>query len=187
MKCPKCGYNSFEYNDTCIKCSNDLVAYKETYGLKAIVLPAYARQNMAELLKAEAEKAAAEMVSPEASSDIFSFDLPDSHPEVGGLTKDPFDFNDDDFTSKQESTLNDDFFGTQPAKSDETQDLSSLLESTPQLQTSTQTPAPAASKSEFDLSDFTWDEPSSKSANGKPANPTDDFSSLFGDAKGGSK
>lgn len=188
MKCPKCGYNSFEYNDTCIKCSNDLAGYKDTYGLKAIVLPMHARQNMAEAIKAEAESAAVETVVPDTSSDVFSFDLPDSKQDLSGLNKDPFDFNDDDFTSKADKSLNDDFFGTAAAKPSENQDLASLLESTPQHQTAA--PAPtnaAATKSEFDLSDFSWDEPPAANQGGEPAKITDDFSSLFGDAKDNKK
>jgi hypothetical protein len=189
MKCPKCGYNSFEFNDNCIKCSNDLTGYKETFGLKAIVLPLHARQSMAEILKSESEKAAAETVSAESSSDVFSFDLPESKPGLPGLNKDPFDFNDDDFTKKAGASLNDDFFGTPASKPAESQDLSSLLESTPQLKTSAAA-APAtteAPKGEFDLSDFSWDEPPAATPSGEPAKPTDDFSSLFGDSKGSKK
>ena len=40
MKCPKCGYNSFEIHDTCKKCANDLTSYKNIHGLKSIVLRA---------------------------------------------------------------------------------------------------------------------------------------------------
>ena len=39
MKCPKCGYNSFEYLDACKKCNSDLAAYKQTHGIQPIVLP----------------------------------------------------------------------------------------------------------------------------------------------------
>ncbi|MBI2877693.1 MAG: hypothetical protein HYY20_12510 [Candidatus Tectomicrobia bacterium] len=33
MKCPKCGYVSFNYLDTCKKCGRDLTAFKAEYGL----------------------------------------------------------------------------------------------------------------------------------------------------------
>jgi len=39
MKCPKCGYNSFEFLDTCKKCKIDLSAFKETHGIRSIVTP----------------------------------------------------------------------------------------------------------------------------------------------------
>ena len=39
MKCPKCGFNSFEYLDNCKKCNNDLTAFKQSLGIQSIVLP----------------------------------------------------------------------------------------------------------------------------------------------------
>lgn len=36
MKCPKCGYVSFEYLDTCKKCQHDLTMFKEERGIFAI-------------------------------------------------------------------------------------------------------------------------------------------------------
>lgn len=39
MRCPKCGYNSFDYLDSCKKCGKDLVEFKQRYGLKSILLP----------------------------------------------------------------------------------------------------------------------------------------------------
>lgn len=39
MKCPKCGYNSFETLDSCKKCNNDLTGFKQNHGIRAIVLP----------------------------------------------------------------------------------------------------------------------------------------------------
>lgn len=43
MKCPKCGYNSFEFLDNCKKCSSDLVAFKESLGIRPVVLPFIAK------------------------------------------------------------------------------------------------------------------------------------------------
>lgn len=39
MKCPKCGYNSFDYLDNCKKCGKDLLEFKQRYGLKSVLLP----------------------------------------------------------------------------------------------------------------------------------------------------
>lgn len=39
MKCPKCGFNSFEYLDSCKKCGNDLAAFKMSLGLQPVVMP----------------------------------------------------------------------------------------------------------------------------------------------------
>ncbi len=38
MKCPKCGYNSFEFMDTCKKCNGDLVAFKQSCGIRSMFL-----------------------------------------------------------------------------------------------------------------------------------------------------
>jgi hypothetical protein len=35
MKCPKCGYVSFDYSDTCPKCNKDLIAEREKMNLPA--------------------------------------------------------------------------------------------------------------------------------------------------------
>lgn len=36
MRCPKCGYTSFDYNDNCPKCNKDLVQTRELLGLLAV-------------------------------------------------------------------------------------------------------------------------------------------------------
>ncbi|RII28640.1 MAG: hypothetical protein CXR31_01810 [Geobacter sp.] len=38
MKCPKCGYNSFEFHDSCKKCNHDLTSFKETQGIRPVFL-----------------------------------------------------------------------------------------------------------------------------------------------------
>lgn len=38
MKCPKCGYTSFDHLDSCKKCGKDLVEFKERYGIKGVLL-----------------------------------------------------------------------------------------------------------------------------------------------------
>lgn len=39
MKCPKCGYNSFEYLDTCKKCSADLTSFKASNKIIPLIIP----------------------------------------------------------------------------------------------------------------------------------------------------
>jgi len=73
MKCPKCGYISFETSDSCRKCSNDLSAFRQAHGLTPIVLPAAVRASMAKSLGAgETEH----HPSQEPANDAFTFDLP---------------------------------------------------------------------------------------------------------------
>jgi len=188
MKCPKCGYNSFEYNDICTKCSNDLASYKEKIGIQAIVLPLHARQSMAEILKTTSQSAGEEAVTADSSSDVFSFDLPDSKQNPVGLNKDPFDFNDEDFGAKPEVPFSSNLFDSPVKSLTDNQDFNSLLESTPKHQSAPAVPSETQPKNgEFDLSDFSWEEPPATTPSGEPAKVTDDFSSLFGDSKGASK
>lgn len=46
MKCPKCSYNSFECNDLCPKCANDLTRHKQTFGITTLVLSPASRQEL---------------------------------------------------------------------------------------------------------------------------------------------
>ncbi len=39
MKCPKCGFNSFDYLESCKKCGNDLKDFKEKFGLRSLLFP----------------------------------------------------------------------------------------------------------------------------------------------------
>jgi len=39
MKCPKCGFNSFEFHDTCKKCGKDLIAFKASHNIRPLVHP----------------------------------------------------------------------------------------------------------------------------------------------------
>jgi len=76
MKCPKCGFNSFEYHDVCNKCAQDLTGYKQTYGIQAIVLPREAREALASAHTAETAETGQTTQTAEAVADMFSFDLP---------------------------------------------------------------------------------------------------------------
>lgn len=39
MKCPKCGYHSFDHLDSCKKCNHDLVEHKEKFSLRGFFSP----------------------------------------------------------------------------------------------------------------------------------------------------
>ena len=43
MKCPKCGFTSFDYLESCRKCGNDLVAFKAKHGLRSLLFPGLGR------------------------------------------------------------------------------------------------------------------------------------------------
>jgi hypothetical protein len=184
MKCPKCGYNSFEIHDICKKCANDLTSYKNIHGLKSIVIPLETRTIMAEKLmadRAQEEPAAA----IEAPADMFSFDIPEGETNAVTPTGDPFDFGTEptspvlgggDFSFSKEQM-------SAQAKAEE-EAFADLLESSSKAKGSTpSTPQSAESQDQdgIDLSNFTWDD-TPDTAPGEVSRPAgDDFNTLFGD------
>ncbi len=78
MKCPKCGFNSFEYLSNCKKCGNVLDAFKDSLGLRPLVLaPALGVaapdvQTSFELMPNQAPS------ETEATNETFQWDQPDA-------------------------------------------------------------------------------------------------------------
>lgn len=193
MKCPKCGYNSFEALTACKKCSHDLTAYREKHGLKPIVLPLETRAAMVAAMNAEAAQAAAGQQPAEQPVDMFSFDIPDdelSTPETKApAAEDFFNFSDKPAaapaTGFGDFSFDDDKELKKPATMDDA--FASLLESTPSsiaspagARPAAPAAAPSASPGEFDLDSFSWDEaPETAAESGKKT--VDDFDSLFGE------
>ncbi|GAM11211.1 hypothetical protein OR1_03522 [Geobacter sp. OR-1] len=94
MKCPKCGYNSFEYLDSCKKCGNSLATFKESLGIKTLVLPAGITAVASATLSAEAEQ----QVPASSGDDIFQWDTtsppaPPTPPASDGPSSDDFEIN----------------------------------------------------------------------------------------------
>lgn len=191
MKCPKCGYNSFEFHDACQKCSHGLAGYKATYGLRPIVIPQAARVVMAAHVVETALDDHHESTEADQTADMFSFDLPDEIDDGGAVAAtpldDPFDFtsNETETSSFGEFSFDDEPaqepIATSAAPGEDA--FASLLETADDpfaLQDAPPAPvAPAAKDAvapgEFDLDSFSWDEP----APGDPK-PEDDFNDLFG-------
>jgi hypothetical protein len=173
MKCPKCGYIGFETSNSCRKCSNDLVAFRQTHGLTPIVLPAAVRASMAKSLGAgEVEEQAAH----ETANDSFSFDLPQhEEPQAPAAPSDPFDF--------ASGGTGISFDTPAPAAQDP---FAELLESTPTAAKAAAAPQETAGQG-FELNSFSWDDAPEPTASGtapqqaSPKKTDDDFSSLFGD------
>ncbi|MGD0586595.1 MAG: hypothetical protein ABSA86_12640 [Oryzomonas sp.] len=179
MKCPKCGYNSFEANDICPKCLNDLTGYKATHGLKAMALPLTARTEMARSMATEARVDDHPAEDADMTSDMFSFDFEengqgaDRGPDQGteGPNHDPFNFGDEPADSSAQAKAKEDAF-------------SGLLETTPQKSAPAPAGKPAAANNEFDLENFSWDDTPDPAGDGKPGKPREDgFGSLFGTKK----
>ncbi|MFZ4857034.1 MAG: hypothetical protein ACOYL3_11620 [Desulfuromonadaceae bacterium] len=183
MKCPKCGFNSFEYYDSCKKCSVDLRGYKQTYSISSLVLPQEAKVNLAAELLSNDSSIAEMHTAPEVHDDIFSFDLPEHQPLTPTLpAEDPFNFDEPVPAADMARTVTfeEDMFGD-------------LLESTPQPEVSSFTAQvsakaePAAPSSpgagEFDFDSFSWDDSPDPPASSGDDDAADDFDSFFEDAK----
>jgi len=184
MKCPKCGFNSFEFYDSCKKCSGDLTGFKQTYSITSIVLPQEAKEKL--VAEFQSSEGVAEHISEtvEAHDDIFSFNLPEDSPAPPGhRNDDPFDFDEVSPGSKQSNSLkfDDNVFGDLLESTSQTED--------PTISTGTSMPAPAVAKSadtlsglgELDLESFSWDDTPVAGAN--ETETADDFDSLFGETK----
>lgn len=100
MKCPKCGYNSFEYHNSCKKCSADFTGYKQTFNITPIIFPPEARESVADEFRGASFAEELPVESVETNDDVFSFDppedeapaLPSSPPSA--RNDDPFNFDD---------------------------------------------------------------------------------------------
>jgi len=170
MKCPKCGFNSFEYHDACKKCAHDLTGYKQTYGIQAVVLPQEARESLAASPREMAETDQTPETS-EAVTDMFSFDLPAEEttvPEAPPTTeRNPFNFDEAPAPAASPS-----FFEAAPGEAEpsakttaEADPFAGLLESAGQGNDSVDAPAapsaaPTDRAGEFELENFSWEEPS---------------------------
>lgn len=125
MRCPKCGYNSFDHLDNCKKCGKDLANYKQQYGIKSVLFPglmrvpeAFAESEMgspsvAEKVAAATATAAAAKVATE-SEPVREFETA----AAGSSERDDFGF---DFMgeSEEEDDLSfDELFEEAPADED---------------------------------------------------------------------
>lgn len=197
MKCPKCGFNSFEGLTACKKCSQDLTAYQIKHGLKPIVLPTETRNAMVAAMAVDAAQVADAQQPEEQPNDMFSFDIPDEETDAPATktakAEDFFDFSDKAAPAPPAGfgtfTFDDDQAVKKPATMDDA--FASLLESTPRGNAAGSATPPASppaqpaasqgsSADEFDLDSFSWDEPPETTATGEKK-PVDDFDSLFGE------
>jgi predicted nucleic acid-binding Zn-ribbon protein len=181
MKCPKCGYNSFEIHDSCKKCANDLTGYKDTHGLKSIVLPQAARADLAEKLMSDMSADSHEEAAA-VPADMFSFDIPGNEATTvqAAPQDDPFNFDDQPSSpppSGGDFSFSEDQKSAQARAEEEA--FADLLESAPRAPQAASTPAAAAQDQE-DLSNFSWDD-TPDVVSGSQAKPSDDFNDLFGD------
>lgn len=78
MKCPKCGYNSFDYLDSCKKCNKDLTEHKARFNIQSILLSE---------MPSETGSSVADEILATATTDVSIDDF-----GGGGATADADDF-----------------------------------------------------------------------------------------------
>jgi hypothetical protein len=94
MKCPKCGYHSFDHLESCKKCGQDLTDHKAKFKLRGFFSPGH--EATAERLSHTDNSLEQEEASETGSVDL-GFDFLDDH-----------DDKEDQISSTEEITLGDD-------------------------------------------------------------------------------
>jgi hypothetical protein len=82
MKCPKCGYNSFDYLDSCKKCNKDLTEHKARFNIQSILLSEMPTETVTSVAEEVVATATADVVIDDfggggaaAEVDDFGFDF----------------------------------------------------------------------------------------------------------------
>ena len=150
MKCPKCGYNSFDYLDSCKKCGKDLVEFKQRYRIKSVLLPgatgivANTTEEEDLLAVEEPELAAATAMGATAAAGAAA----DSKADEGSSDGDDFGFDFMGESSEEDDLSFDELFEEAP----EEEDVEESLEG-PKAGPESGAQAAADSDFAFDVSD----------------------------------
>lgn len=102
MKCPKCGFNSFDYLNSCKKCGSDVREFKARFNLRSLLFPG--RDKVAEAAFADL-KSADVTLPPGGDETDFDAGLMDEADELAGEVSDDAGFSlDDDLGDAFEDT-----------------------------------------------------------------------------------
>jgi uncharacterized RDD family membrane protein YckC len=74
MRCPKCGYTSFDHLESCKKCGKDLVEFKERFGITSVLFPGQMSSADAEEEEYNTEVADAAVVAATATAASITTD-----------------------------------------------------------------------------------------------------------------
>lgn len=87
MKCPKCGYHSFDHLDSCKKCNNDLVEHKAKFNLRGFFSPG--QEAVAVTAPEPVIDETDEVVEESSDGSVdFGFDFLEEEDQAGGATED---------------------------------------------------------------------------------------------------
>jgi uncharacterized RDD family membrane protein YckC len=124
MRCPKCGYNSFDHLDSCKKCGKDLSEFKQNFGIKSVLFPG---QTVAadSIANVEFDDAAADVAVQVATGATAAPDLTGSDVGVTPVETDGDDFGFDFMGDSADDDLSfDELFEEAP----EDEDIEETLE-----------------------------------------------------------
>lgn len=119
MKCPKCGFNSFEFLDSCKKCGAEFGSFKQSHGISPVILRSGTVSATAPAPDSVPEPAPAETTVTEQADTGFSWSAPEETPvqERDVQQDDTFDFSlsePADAEPANDGSLNDFSFEEQP-------------------------------------------------------------------------
>jgi len=95
MKCPKCGFNSFEFLESCKKCGAEFGSFKQTHGISPVVLRSGSALAAAAVPDSLPEPARAAALSVPGEETGFSWSAPE---ELPGTARDEKQDEDIDFS-----------------------------------------------------------------------------------------
>ncbi len=75
MKCPKCGFNSFEFHDNCKKCGNNLASFKSDLNIKPVILDTDRQLQASVPFRTDEEQVQSAVEKP---VDTFTWDTPET-------------------------------------------------------------------------------------------------------------
>ncbi len=147
MKCPKCGYNSFDYLDSCKKCNKDLTEHKTRFNIQSILLSEMPAEAVATAIKEVATVA-------ETAFDDFAGSSSEENAEGFG-----FDFMGD--SEEDESLAFDELFEDVASEDDieETLPAPEKTESTEPLEPKLTNEEDSLDLDEPIIDEFSFDEP----------------------------
>lgn len=82
MKCPKCGFTSFDFLENCKKCGQDLQGHKQKFGLRSLIFPTFTAAETTAKVSGKSEEATAVAAAAASDSD-FGFDFMSDDPAAG--------------------------------------------------------------------------------------------------------
>ena len=94
MRCPKCGYNSFDHLDSCKKCGKDLVEFKQSFGIKSVLFPGQmSATGVAENVEFDNESADAAVSVATGVAAVTAENFPSNEPMSDGADGEDFGFD----------------------------------------------------------------------------------------------